>query len=200
MAKADLGKHSTRVLPSSQPPAAPRPSGKMPSITSVTQYVPLPWRRSLELRVPAGVAAVLHFCSHPQVVRQMPSPVPGCQWDCKPKKHRPQEVPIRSSTHGADLQAAPGVPPFSAVPTSRVPKDRLTRWAGIPGCPMGSSLPLSWPVGPVLQRRGQKPDRSFFSTGNAPCSWERYPKWLLTHVYSLPESELIQRQLVYAID
>lgn len=66
--EAGLEKHSAVVLPSSQSPAASRSLGKMPSVTSVTQYGPLPWRRRLELGVPAGVAAVLNFCSHPQLL------------------------------------------------------------------------------------------------------------------------------------
>lgn len=77
--EADLEKRSTMVLPSSQPPAASRSLGKMPSVTSVTQYGPLPWRRRLELGVPAGVAAVLNFCSHPQLLGSMPSPCPLSQ-------------------------------------------------------------------------------------------------------------------------
>lgn len=63
------------------------------------------------------------------------------------------------------------------------------------GCPMGSLLSLSQPAG----LWGENPDHSFFSAENAPRRRERYPKWLLAHVYHLPESELIQRQFVYAV-
>lgn len=51
------------------------------------------------------------------------------------KKHHPQEVPIRSSTHRANLWAAPGVPPFSPVLIGQVPEDRLTHRAGVTGRP-----------------------------------------------------------------
>lgn len=111
------------------------------------------------------------------------------------KKHRPQEVPIKSSARrGKPLGSTWGSPIFPHV--------------------RGGADTLGWRHGPSHGERaasvvasgtgacnggGQKPDRSFFSTGNAPRRRQRYPKWLLARVYSLPESELIQRQLVYAI-
>lgn len=118
------------------------------------------------------------------------------------KKHHPQEVPRRSSTQRANLWAAPGVPPFSPIPIAQVPEDRLTRWAGVTGRPSHGQRAASVTAsgtGARGQGQGQKPDRSFFSAGNALRLRENYPKWLLAHVYSLPESELIQQQLVYAI-
>lgn len=55
----------------------------MPTVTSVTQYGLLPWRRMLELGVPAGMAEVLNFCSDPQALEQMPSLRSSCPqtWD-----------------------------------------------------------------------------------------------------------------------
>lgn len=70
--EADLGERSAPGAAQFTTSCSLRASGKVPTVTTVTQYSLLPWRRMLELGVPAGVAAVLNFCSHPQAVEQMP--------------------------------------------------------------------------------------------------------------------------------